>query len=383
MQEQEDVAVEVTERGWMNRIGDSFKAMLVGLVLIVVSFPVLIWNEGRAIDAARSLAEGRATVTAVAADAVSPGNDGHLVHLSGRLTSSDVLVPATVLARPAIKLHRNVEVFQWEESSQSQTRDKVGGGSTTETTYTYRKAWSGGLNDSTQFHKPGGHKNPAAMPVSDATQVVENARVGAFRLTRPVLDQVDFYQPVPAESLSALAARDLRRSLTVAGEWAYSGAADDPKVGDFRVAYSLVPAAEISIIARQNRATLEPHHTRNGEELLIVRPGVVGADTMFAEAERDNAILTWILRLVGWLVMLFGFVMLSRLLVALAAVIPLLADIVAGGIFLVALPLSLCLSLVTIALAWIAFRPLIGIPLLVLAGAAAAAPFLRRRFVKA
>lgn len=379
MQDQEDVVVEVSQHGWMDRLGDSLKATVIGFVLIVVAFPLLVWNEGRAVDSARSLAEGRATVTDVAAEKVVADHEGHLVHLSGRLTTPDLLVPVSVLPRPAIKLHRTVELFQWEETTQSETRDKVGGGSSTETTYTYRKVWSEGLNDSTRFHKPGGHKNPTSLPIAAVSLVVEHANVGAFRLTRPVLDAVNHDEAVSVDALSALARRDVGRSLSVAGEWAYSGVPDEPQLGDFRLGYRLVPQAEISVIARQVGSTLEPHQTQNGGELLIVNSGLVGADAMFAGAERENAILTWILRLVGWLIMLIGFVLLGRLLVGVAAVLPMLGNIVEAGIFLLALPLSLCLSLVTVALAWIGYRPLIGVPLLMLGLAALAAPFLHRR----
>lgn len=68
-----------------------------------------------------------------------------------------------------------------------------------------------------------------------------------------------------------------------------------------------------------------------------------------------------------------------RAMSVLADVIPFLGDMLAMGSFVLALPVSLCFLLVTIAIAWIAFRPLIGIPLLVVGLAVMLIPMLRRR----
>ena len=48
----------VTERGLGSRLGRSIKGVLVGIVLFGLSFPVLFWNEGRAVKRHRDLQEG-------------------------------------------------------------------------------------------------------------------------------------------------------------------------------------------------------------------------------------------------------------------------------------------------------------------------------------
>ena len=47
---------------WFERIVDAIKGVLVGLLLFVVSFPLLFWNEGRAVRRAQDLEEGRGAV---------------------------------------------------------------------------------------------------------------------------------------------------------------------------------------------------------------------------------------------------------------------------------------------------------------------------------
>ena len=84
---------------------------------------------------------------------------------------------------------------------------------------------------------------------------------------------------------------------------------------------------------------------------------------MFQQEKEGNAMLTWILRLVGFVMMLVGILMITNVLSVLASVIPFLGDIVGAGTGLLAIAVALPLTLGTIALAWLAYRPLIGIPL--------------------
>ena len=43
---------ESSSQSWFERLGNAFKGILVGLVMIVVAFVVLFWNEGRAVRTA-------------------------------------------------------------------------------------------------------------------------------------------------------------------------------------------------------------------------------------------------------------------------------------------------------------------------------------------
>ena len=56
---------EVTTVSWFSRIKESVKSVLVGVLLFCASFPLLWWNEGRAVQTARSLDEGSGDDTAL------------------------------------------------------------------------------------------------------------------------------------------------------------------------------------------------------------------------------------------------------------------------------------------------------------------------------
>jgi hypothetical protein len=88
---------------------------------------------------------------------------------------------------------------------------------------------------------------------------------------------------------------------------------------------------------------------------------------MFKVAEANNATLTWILRAAGFVAMLIGFALVFRPLVTVADVVPLIGTILGVGTFLAAFSLAMSLSLVTIGVAWMVFRPILGVALLVVA----------------
>jgi hypothetical protein len=81
---------------------------------------------------------------------------------------------------------------------------------------------------------------------------------------------------------------------------------------------------------------------------------------MFKHAASENALLTWLLRAGGFLAMFIGLGLIFRPLVTLADVLPILGSILGVGAGLAALALSAPLTLITVGLAWLAYRPLVG-----------------------
>ena len=88
---------------------------------------------------------------------------------------------------------------------------------------------------------------------------------------------------------------------------------------------------------------------------------------MFATAKRGNAAMGWVLRLIGFVLMYAGFSSIFKPLEVLADIVPFLGSLVGLGTGMISFALSLCGSLTTIAIAWLWFRPLIAVPLLIAA----------------
>jgi hypothetical protein len=162
----EDSYTEVTSRSWGSRLGDSLKGIGVGLLLICVGVVALWWNEGRAVDRARALEEGAGQVISIDAGRIDQTYEGKLIHLSGHaITEESLSDPDFGVRAQAIKLRRVVMMYQWKEHSHSETKEKLGGGSETVTTYTYDKGWDSSVIQSSGFKKPTGHQNPATCPI--------------------------------------------------------------------------------------------------------------------------------------------------------------------------------------------------------------------------
>jgi hypothetical protein len=81
---------------------------------------------------------------------------------------------------------------------------------------------------------------------------------------------------------------------------------------------------------------------------------------MIQKAQAENSMLTWILRLVGFVVMMAGLAMILKPLSVVADVVPILGSIVGAGLGFIAFLISAVLSLTTIAIAWIVYRPLLA-----------------------
>ena len=365
-----DSYTEVSSQSWFGRIGNAFKGILVGLILVAVAFGLLFWNEGRAVKRYKTLKEGGGAVVSVAADRVDPGNEGKLVHLSGKAITSETLTdPAFGVTSQAIKLRRVAEMYQWKEESRSEEKKKLGGGTETTTTYSYNKTWSKDLISSGGFKVSEGHQNPGQMPYQSVEQAAAVVTLGAFTLSGSLVARMDDYTPLALGSGFSLPA-DLAAKGKASGDTIYLGRDQGaPQVGDMRLSFQEVRPMEISLVARQVNATFEPYQTQAGGTIELLATGTHTAEAMFQEAQKSNAILTWALRIGGLFLMFIGLQLILGPLSVLADVVPLFGSIVGAGTGLIAALVAAVLSFCTIAVAWIVYRPLIGISLLVVAGA--------------
>lgn len=364
-----DVHREVTNVSWGSRLRSSLGGVLFGFVLFVAGLFLLFTNEGRAVRTAKSLAQGSGEVVSVAAGAVDAGMEGRLVHVSGPVETDEVLLdPLFGVERKGLRLRRGVEMYAWVERSESKTETKVGGGTETVTTYRYEKEWSGSPQDSGSFREAAGHENPP-MPFRDETWTVGDAHVGAFRLGPGLLDGVGRFEEVrlsEAGDAPGPAAPEGFR-VTADGRLYRGASAVQPQVGDLRVTYEVVPTQAASVVARQTGDGFSPYPTKAGKPILMVRTGTVPAATMFESAVRSNTVLTWILRLGGLLLLFVAVRMVLGPLAVLADVLPPVGVLTRMGTSFVAFLVAVPVGLVVIAVAWLFYRPALGIALLAVA----------------
>jgi hypothetical protein len=258
-------------------------------------------------------------------------------------------------------------MYQWKEESKSETRRNVGGSEETVTTYEYVRTWSETRYDSSRFKRPEGHVNPQ-MRYRGASYSSRDATLGAFRPGTNVIDRLPATEAVPLDpSLANRLAGRIDGPVQVADGRIYLGDnPSQPNIGDLRISYRLAPAGATSIIGRQAGTGFAEYQTQAGDALLLVRPGTYSAADMFAAAQRENRILTWILRFAGVLAMFFGFVLVLNPLVVVADVVPFIGSILAAGAGIVSLVLTAIVAPVVIAVAWFWYRPLVSAAVLVI-----------------
>ncbi len=357
-----DSFTEVTTKSWTTRIGKSIKGVLVGLVLVAGSSVFLFWNEGRAVQTQRSLTEGASLVVPVDAARVDPANDGKLIHLSGDLKPGAPLTdPDFTVSATALRLVRTVEMYQWKEETKTETRRNAGGSEETITRYEYVRTWSETRNDSSRFKRPEGHANPQ-MRYRGSSYSSRDATLGAFRPGTNVIDRLPASDAVALDpSLASRLAGRVQGPVQVADGRIYLGEdPSQPRIGDLRISYQLAPAGPASIIGRQAGNGFAEYQTKAGDALLMVRPGTHSAADMFAAAQRENRILTWVLRLAGVFAMFLGFTLILRPLVVVADVVPFIGSILSAGSGIVSLVLTAIVAPLVIAVAWFWYRPLVS-----------------------
>ena len=358
---------ETTTTGWLSRIGSSLVGVLIGMILLPCAIFLLSWNEGRAVTAATGLKRGLSTIIEVSADTVNQQNNSKLVYLNGTVSGATPAVDPwnKLSATGLLRLQRKVEMYQWLEKETEAKINNVGGSQTTQKTYTYSLDWAETATNSAQFKVPAGHQNPA-MPLKSQTFDANPVKIGAFTLDKSLVQDLTNFEAV--ETLTQAPA-----GYRVQGNMLYKGAnPNQPILGDVRVSYRAIAAQTYSIAAQQNNSTLTTYHdTKNDYKIALIEPGVVTAQKLFADQASTEKLITWACRIGGFLLLLLGFILIMGPLTMLVAFLPFLESLVGVGTFLVALGLSIPITLVTIAVAWLASRPLLGGGLLTAAAAAA------------
>lgn len=385
---------ETTSTSYGQRLAGSAKGMIGGLLVFIIGTGLLWWNEGRTVRTAKAIGDAASHVESVAdVSRVDASLNGKLIHASAFADTKDTLTDDMFGVREqAIKLDRKVEYYQWVEHSQRKKRDKVGGGEETITTYTYEQEWVKKPVNSSNFKESRyRNANRVLSQVEERNEMAQNVTFGAYTLPESFVASISGSEPVEVRMTEEQRFKwnerlhMLRPEVNTETSLVYTSAntvylglsPNSPQIGDVRVTFTKVPPADISLIAQVDGSTFKVYRAKNGQSFSRVQMGTVGVDEMIEQARSENNMLTWVLRLVGVLLIVIGLKGMFGLLPMLFKVLPFLGSIVDAGVGLVSWIFGLAWSLIIIAIAWLVFRPIIGISLLVLA--IAGIVFLKRR----
>ena len=387
---------EVTRTGYGTRLKNSLGGVLIGILMFIGGTILLWWNEGRAVKTSDMLKEGQKNYVEMANPAVQdPQLDGQLVHAVALATTTDSLSDGTFnLGAVAVKIHRNVEYYQWIEHEKTEKKDKIGGAQETTHTYTYTKEWSGSPINSAEFKDPDYQAlNFVYQTVEDASSAAENVTFGAYRLNSSQVGSFHNEQPLAAALDADLskqmdkAARDNAKAFLsrgglldlvpdsaaivhTQGNVVYIGRNPNvPEVGDVKITFTKDMPSKVSLIAKVAGDTFTYYKAKNGYKLDLLYMGENTAEEMFDSEHATNKLITWLLRILGILIVVGGLRSIVSIVPTLLKVLPFLGQIVETGLGLVCGIIGLVWSLIVIAIAWIRYRPVLGIILLVIAAA--------------
>lgn len=394
---------ETTYTGYGTRVKNSFKAIGTGFVLFLGGTALLWWNEGRAVKTDDMLNEAEAvTVVMENPSKLDQSLDGELVCATAFATTEDSLVDSEFhFGAKAIAIKRKVEYYQWEQHAKQEKKNKIGGGEETVTTYTYKKGWHTNPINSSTFNDPKYKRSNFVLTTVESGDVwAQNVSFGAYTLPESLIHSISSSGPmIPTISPEQLESMDnqvrqvamqyydklsvtssiesgmKKRSaegkefVHISGNQLYFGTVpSSPAIGDVRVTFEKIVPAKVTLIAKVNGNTFEPYKAKNGYTFQTLVMGERDSSEIYEDEHQTNTIMLWVFRIMGILMVIGGLKGIFGFLQTLLMVLPFVANILGWGVGVICTVVGVVWSLIVIAIAWLFYRPLLGITLLVIAG---------------
>lgn len=389
---------ETRTTGYGSRLSNSCMGIPMGIILFLVATALLWWNEGRAVHRAQDIKQVAKTAQSIGD--ISNANtslDGQLIHTTGTASTEDILSDDLFgIKTNALAIVRSAEYYQWKENEKHETKDKLGGKQEEIITYTYERDWTADPINSSRFKDPDYQGvNNVIWEIEDMRVIASNVSFGTYTLPElfisdivskqsdnvlplmisadnPALKQLnENVMKALGENVRPEAAqvKDSLAYVHVFGNQVYIGFnPSNPSIGDIRLTFEqLAPSCNISLIAVPTNGTFTTFQAKHDANEYELRVGTWTLDQMIKQANDENATLTWILRILGVIIVIAALKMIFGILVTILKLVPFLASIMNLGVSLVCGVLGFVWSLIVIAIAWIFYRPLLGIALLVIA----------------
>ena len=401
-------SVSVTSHhSYGSRVGNSFKAILWGIILVWVSIRLLAWNEKNYVEQKAALKEWAGIVQEATIDQINSELEWKEIHISGETSSNaEALKDATFwIVTDNLKLKRTVEMYQWYEEEHEECHDNYWWSEDCTTTYTYDTKRSDDHISSNSFYQTSNHENPSTWEYESNERVKEPIILWAYTLTPIFINQLTDYKTINLseqditipEKYKLITEQTIQANESTTVEdnnnsYLYGDSTDNnatvtsnerfhingdqiyiwldptkPTVWDLRITFSSVKPYTVSIVWKQMGNELTSYKVSNWRNINLLSQGNVSAEDMFLQAQKENKMITRIIRLIWLLLMYCGFAAMFKFIETLAKVLPFLANIIWVWTGIIALGLTLIVWFVTIWIAWLVVRPIVWICCLVVA----------------
>ena len=394
-----------------SRVGNSFKSILWGIILVIVSICLLARNENNYVKQKAALKEWAEIVQEATIDQIDSELEWKEIHVSGETASkAEALQDSTFwIKTDDLKLKRTVEMYQWYEEEHEECHDNYWWSEDCKTTYTYDTKRSNEAISSNDFYQTTNHENPSTWEYESDERVKEPITLWVYTLTPIFINQLTNYKTInlseqninipekyklttdqTAQTNDTTNVEDNNNNYlywdnetttettntTVATNKNFHINGDQiyiwidptkPAVWDLKITFSSVKPWTVSIVWKQMGNELTSYKVSNWRNINLLSQGNVSAEDMFLQAQKENKMMTWIIRFIGLLLMYCGFAAMFKFIETLAKVLPFLANIIWVWTGIIALWLTLIVGFVTIWITWLAVRPVIWICCLIVA----------------
>jgi hypothetical protein len=384
---------ETVTTGYGTQVKQSFKKIATGFTLFLGATAMLWWNEGNSVKTADMLEEAQG----VCVEMENPNKkdaslEGQLVCGTAMTATTDLLTDKDFgFSVNAISMKRSVEYYQWDEKRTEETKQKLDGSEKKVVTYDYNLKWSSSPIGSKHFKEHSTHVNVVLAEFEDDEQWAEHVSFGAYNLNNSLIHSINAYEPLRPD-MSDDMLRVLDKTIQASYERHYTKKEglnsndynfvhvsdgqlylgldpNDSKVGDVRINFEKVaPANEVTVVAVVDGDGFKPFKAKNGYTLEKLVMGRKDMNQFFENEQETNTFNTWAYRILGIVMVIGALKLIFGFVVTLTRIVPFLSTIVGWGVGVICTVLGVVWSLFVIAVAWLFYRPIVGIALLAIAG---------------
>ena len=215
---------------------------------------------------------------------------------------------------------------------------------------------------------PPGNQQPTQQPVQQPA-IPDSVKALLPDSVRAALDSL---QAVNDSINEAMAKAENKKDLDYvhqASNVLYFGRVPgSPEVGDVRVTFEKIVPAKVTVMAVVDGDTFKPYKAKNGKRFQTLVMGKKSGDEIIDAEKEANNMMLWFFRIIGIMMVIGGLKGIFGFIETILKVVPFIAGIFGWGVGLVCTVIGVAWSLIVIAIAWLFYRPLLGISLLVLAG---------------
>eukprot|EP01060_Flectonema_neradi_P006105 TRINITY_DN14086_c0_g1_i1.p1 TRINITY_DN14086_c0_g1~~TRINITY_DN14086_c0_g1_i1.p1 ORF type:complete len:457 (+),score=81.94 TRINITY_DN14086_c0_g1_i1:62-1432(+) len=390
-----------TRKSWFERVMDSFVAAAIGFGMFFFTFAILTANEGALVTRLRSIDRLEEDLRST-----DPELGTRLFYTTDTVIGGSLSDTTFGVSTKALRIRRLVEMYQYHEETSTKTvKDTVGGGETTETTYTLKTGWfdyQQSLSGNAEGTPAGG--NPSFPTLSGELVMSRDftcpLTISGHKLSDSQISQISQWVPLRCEppgpeSISVAHSTHLHDQCSVylpsaASSYGTFGesAPGLANIGDVRIKWEVVKEGTYTVLCGQEGTQLRGYRVPGVSEyrlpllcypctcgigawiinmltstvnvIDVIRAGTHSSDDIVVSLRKEANFASWLLRVIGFFLFFISMMLILSPLPTILDIIGFVGDVARFGTTLISIAMASILTPLVIAVCWVAYRPLIA-----------------------